>query len=382
MKFVWGVSGMDFETFDEYQPDDFPGVAVYDPSFDLSTKEAQEAVLNTCQKLRSLSCNLPGCRGGSNLLILKQGSKMGISCFLEDMRRWLQATQSTSDLPTGPQFLKQLDTFRRTASPGVYGEPGELLDVNYKEEVGFISGRLRYVAVTIRSTLPAREPFGSGIDVRNLVDEFVQAQRATMPVSMQSFTVASDRLANYDLGAELVSGLFTGFAIAGPIAFLVLLLSTRNIIMAFYAVISVASIVVSVLGFCKSAMDYDLGIGEAIAGVIVIGYSVDYVVHLAHIYCEAAEHGLETRDDRSAFAIKNMGSTVFAGAITTAGSGMFMFLCVLTFFFKMALLICMTIFFSFMFSLFFFMALVFMIGPQSTFGNLSSLCCRGERHAK
>ena len=35
--------------------------------------------------------------------------------------------------------------------------------------------------------------------------------------------------------------------------------------------------------------------GEAIAGVIVIGYSVDYVVHLAHMYCEGKHFGHNTR---------------------------------------------------------------------------------------
>lgn len=53
--------------------------------------------------------------------------------------------------------------------------------------------------------------------------------------------------------------------------------------------------VLCVLGFCKSAMDWDLGVGEAIAGVIVIGYSVDYVVHLAHMYCEGKHFGHQTR---------------------------------------------------------------------------------------
>eukprot|EP00420_Gonyaulax_spinifera_P002940 CAMPEP_0197938662 /NCGR_PEP_ID=MMETSP1439-20131203/118498_1 /TAXON_ID=66791 /ORGANISM="Gonyaulax spinifera, Strain CCMP409" /LENGTH=83 /DNA_ID=CAMNT_0043561741 /DNA_START=12 /DNA_END=263 /DNA_ORIENTATION=- len=65
-----------------------------------------------------------------------------------------------------------------------------------------------------------------------------------------------------------------------------------------------------------------------------------------------------------------MGSTVFAGAITTAGSGMVMFLCFLTFFFKMALLICMTIFYSFLFSLLFFMGLCFLAGPEGQAGDL------------
>lgn len=43
-------------------------------------------------------------------------------------------------------------------------------------------------------------------------------------------------------------------------------------------------IVASVMGFCKWAMGWGLGIAESIAAVIVIGFSVDYVVHLGHMY--------------------------------------------------------------------------------------------------
>merc|ERR1712187_225243 len=146
-----------------------------------------------------------------------------------------------------------------------------------------------------------------------------------------------------------------------PVCFVVLLIATQNVIISFYAVSSVGMIVLCVLGFCKEPMGYALGLGESIAGVIVIGYSVDYVVHLAHMYGEAVHYGYEKRQDRAEFAIRNMGTTVFAGAITTAGSGVIMFACFSTFFHKMALLICITIFYSFLFSLGFFMALVFSI---------------------
>jgi len=171
----------------------------------------------------------------------------------------------------------------------------------------------------------------------------------------------------------LISGFFSGCAIAMPVVFLVLLLSTKNIVMALIAVSAVGSIVLCVLGFCQSVMNWDLGIGEAIAGVIVIGYSVDYVVHLAHSYCEAKKHGFETRDERCVFAIQNMGSTVFMGAVTTAGAGSIMFLCFLYFFVKMATLICVTILFSFLFSLGFFMSVVWLIGPEGTFGDITCL---------
>lgn len=65
-----------------------------------------------------------------------------------------------------------------------------------------------------------------------------------------------------------------------------------------------------------------------------------------------------------------MGSTVVAGAITTGGSGCFMFACQLVFFFKMALLIVMTIVFSFIYAFMFFVPLLVLAGPNTTMGNL------------
>merc|ERR1711933_88136 len=66
-----------------------------------------------------------------------------------------------------------------------------------------------------------------------------------------------------------------------------------------------------------------------------------------------------------------MGSTVFMGAITTATAGAIMFVCFMFFFFKMALLICITIFYSFLFSLGFFMSVVWVIGPEGNFGDFN-----------
>lgn len=378
---VWGVKDMNFDSFNQYKPDDFPAQVEYDSSFDLSTAEAQQAFLGLCQQMRSLSCTLPGCRGSQGAYVLQAGSNQAFSCVLEDFQRWLSATQGVTSMPQGASFLSLLERFRSEAAPSVYADdPEGMLGINYRDLLGFDQGRLTHAAIEMRSSMLNQEPYGSGVEVRTLVDNFAKAQLASMPASMQSLKVASSQFASFDLGQELVSGLFSGMAIAGPLVFLVLLLSTRNIILAIYAVVSVASIVVSVLGFCKSAMDYDLGVGEAIAGIIVIGYSVDYVVHFAHTYTEAASEGIKTREGRATFTIENMGSTVFAGAITTAGSGVFMFFCFLSFFTKMALLICMTIFYSFLFSLCMFMGLCFLIGPEGNFGNIC--CCLQERSSK
>lgn len=58
------------------------------------------------------------------------------------------------------------------------------------------------------------------------------------------------------------------------------MLSTKNIIISFFAVLTIAMIVGNVLGFFLYAMGWALGFLEAIVGVIVIGFSVDYVIHL------------------------------------------------------------------------------------------------------
>ena len=43
-------------------------------------------------------------------------------------------------------------------------------------------------------------------------------------------------------------------------------------------------IVACVLGMCHAVFEWELGIAESIAAVIVIGFAVDFTVHLAHMY--------------------------------------------------------------------------------------------------
>ena len=68
-------------------------------------------------------------------------------------------------------------------------------------------------------------------------------------------------------------------SLAFPIAFIALIMATNNIIIAVFAIISVGGIVAAVLGMCWH-VGWVLGTGEAIAGVMVIGLSVDYTIHL------------------------------------------------------------------------------------------------------
>ena len=65
-----------------------------------------------------------------------------------------------------------------------------------------------------------------------------------------------------------------------------------------------------------------MGTAESIAVVVLIGLSVDYVVHLGIHYLQS---GKETRKEKMDEACVELGRSVVSAAITTLGSGVFLF---------------------------------------------------------
>ena len=123
--------------------------------------------------------------------------------------------------------------------------------------------------------------------------------------------------------------------------------------------------------------DWQLGVSESIAMVIIIGFSVDYVVHLAAHYVHTPT---KVRYDRSTDSISAMGVSIFSGAMTTLGSGVFLFGGKIIFFQKFALIITTTVIFSLTYALIYFLAFMHAFGPENTQGNIPSIWhrCTGK----
>lgn len=85
-----------------------------------------------------------------------------------------------------------------------------------------------------------------------------------------------------EFGDSAISGTIISLAFA----FLVLILVTHNIIISIYSILTIGGIVLSVISVMEMA-GWELGVAESIAIVILIGMSVDYVVHLANHYIES-----------------------------------------------------------------------------------------------
>ena len=117
---------------------------------------------------------------------------------------------------------------------------------------------------------------------------------------------------------SLVRAVYLGMAIVVPFVFVVLVLSTDNLLLALYSTLTILGIVTTVIGIGASGLQgWDLGTAEAIAAIIIIGFSVDYCVHIANAYMES---GASTRWARMRIALTTMGISVTAGAITTRSS--------------------------------------------------------------
>ena len=202
--------------------------------------------------------------------------------------------------------------------------------------------------------------------VINRVVKFTEARQGLLPA--QGGHLSYDGAWQFlwcDTFIELRASLFEGFYICFPIAFGVLIFATENVLVSLYSIVGIAFVVASVLGTAQSVFGWDLGIIESLAGVMVIGFSVDYTIHLGHMYVAAdKEHGAKHRLDRFAFSIEKMGPTVVGGAVTTLGAGAFMLPCQLQFFFKLGLLIFTTILYSFLFAFGFVMPLLAAAGPS------------------
>jgi hypothetical protein len=104
-----------------------------------------------------------------------------------------------------------------------------------------------------------------------------------------------------------------------------------------------------------------LGVVEAVSIAILIGMSVDYVIHLAHAF----QHSVfTTRSSRGKSALLSRGGSVVSAAISTLGCCFVLLFCEIQIFPQFAEVVMITIAFSVVCSIGGFMPLVMILGPK------------------
>lgn len=357
----WGVKGIERNFLGWYTGNEsrYGDKLILDLDFDLSDPAAQAAIINYCETLRNETCTAPGCQGLGFLILPTSTPK----CPIIDFQSWWQSTQGNTNylIPNKnetqrAEFFSLLQQFRDLFS----------LD----DLIGFIDGELRYFATDWVLTANPISPASVKKPIENQLQRLSDAYEATAPPTAKNIRFSSREFVQNAVEEALAATVIRGLAITFPIVFLVLLFATNNFILAGFACASIAFIVLVVLGIVFTILEWELGIAESIVAIMIVGLSVDYTVHLGHMYTFAGNHeGFETRSERFEYAILTMGTTVIAGGSTTLGAGLFLFGAQITFFAKMGILLTLTVVFSLYYSFFFMMPLASWIGPEGDYAK-------------
>merc|ERR1712176_1601132 len=106
-----------------------------------------------------------------------------------------------------------------------------------------------------------------------------------------------------------------------------------------YATLTILFILTSVTSIL-AAIGWTLGFIEAVCFAILIGVSVDFVIHFAHAYTHHV--GDLSRKERTEYAMVTMGPSILATALTTFCPAIVLLFCRITFFHKFALILIFT----------------------------------------
>jgi hypothetical protein len=179
---------------------------------------------------------------------------------------------------------------------------------------------------------------------------------------------------------ELLKSSVSGIAISLGLAYFTLIVSTRNLIIATMAIVSIIGIIITVF-FTMVVIGWEISIIESVCMIVVVGMSVDYTVHLMHSYHES---DLPNRFERGRAALTEMGVSVLSGAVTTFCASCPLLGATFLFFVRFGTFIAIITVYSIVWGVFFLMALALTVGPEVNpdtkllKGEITLSLCRGS----
>jgi len=227
-------------------------------------------------------------------------------------------------------------------------------------------GQLRFVAIGVESKLRenGRDTHDTLEVQYNLFEGWVETLNRQAPTSASgAFHVAANSMWVWmHTQTVFVSSAITGMISGAILAFVVVLLATQQILVAFASFLTIVGVLASVLG-SMVALGWELGTIEIICLTILAGFAVDYVVHLAHAFVHAEK---ADRSDKVQSALDVIGISVFFGMLTSASAAFALMACQIQFFHKFGVFLLMTVSISWLWANLSFMASMAVFGPDDT----------------
>ena len=366
--YIWGLNDVNRDGVRQLYDPEFVGTPSFINNFEFN-QQCQEKMLQTCDRLKTED-------KFESLIKKKKDGLRNVQCFVEEFGaynalgglkdcdavkagEWKKGEEGTSSSWTVD--TNNVDSTIKSMIGLKSCFEGKKIQTSYNDNLGWDGTSMRFVGISVESSL--LDPYSTLPEeqVREHYDTFMSYGQE-FDIEMES--VCQGKVLMTDLDQKFIfmnnQEIYRTSAVSGSmvgvlIAFVVLLISTRKFHIALFAAISIFSVLVSVIG-STTMMGWTLGTNEAILISILAGFSVDYVVHLAHAHV----HAIGDTETRIKEAFGDMGISVFSGMLTSVVASIPLFLCTLTFFAKFGTFLCFTILFSWIFANFGFMSLLAM----------------------
>ncbi|XP_035473798.2 protein dispatched homolog 1 isoform X1 [Scophthalmus maximus] len=354
---IWGVTPED--NGDPLNPKN-KGKLMLDSSFNISSPASQLWILSFCQRLRNQS------------FVFQSEEQDFTSCFIETFKQWMENQDCTegsvypccsqSTFPYRPDVFELcikraiMELDRSTNYHLDSKTPGPRFDIN---------DTIRAIVLEFKSTYLFTLAYEKMYQFYLEVDAWIAEELRYAPAGLSNGWFISN-LEFYDLQDSLSDGTLVAMALSVAVAFSVMLLTTWNVIISLYAILSIAGTIFVTVGSLV-LLGWELNVLESVTISVAVGLSVDFAVHYGVAYRLAPE---PDREGKVIFSLSRMGSAIAMAALTTFVAGAMMMPSTVLAYTQLGTFMMLIMCISWAFATFFFQCMCRCMGPQGTCGQI------------
>ena len=375
---VWGVkpasNGNYWDTYDL-------GQLEYDPDFDLAHPKSQTWLLQFCRNLRNQDFY------GNNFAGLQLSN-----CFLETMVNWMKSP--CEDPVTGedlrPCCNETAFPYPRHAFAQCMGKASKALAKMRGVDLyatmpgpryNYSTGELLAFSVQFDSNQRFTRSYSEMNAFYQKVENWTNAELATAPAGMRRGWFVS-HLDFYALQESLLWGTRDSVLVALGLVFVVMVIATSSVRVAFFALLTIAAIIVVTAALLVAA-GWDLNVLESVTLAVGIGLAIDTTLHYAIAFrlqqpTSPAGDGAAQRQETVRLTLTTMTPAVSLAVFTTALAGLLMTPASVLAYVQLGIFLIIIMATSWVYGTFFFLSLLRYFGTVQKLAQpwRSSLCVR------
>lgn len=356
LAFVWGI--LPTTDTNSWDPSDF-GSLELDPNFNFGSNDSQIWLAEFCKNIKLQSFF---------------NEDQNNFCYIDEFQEWMRKPCSSFNgdpCCENLHFPFRTETFNYCVVKFMLNFCSRKQCFSYTPGLRFDrDNSIKAIYLNLESSVLLNYQFTPVDEFWRNVSSFMKEQMSRAPVGLRggwAYSQVHAQLIFYDLQQGLTYSTTMTLLVSLTVAFAVLVLTTRNIYISIYAIVTITFIVFSTIG-CLVVIGWELNIFESLTFTLAVGLAVDFTVHYGVAYIVAP---FADRRKRVLFAIEVLGPSVAVASVSTLTAGAIMISAVVRIYAQIGMFLVIIIANSWMFSTFFFLSLCFVIGPNGEAGKLS-----------